>query len=89
MVTATMPTRIPRDTGVGCVVTSCIGGPMAVTPQKRARKPRLRTRKSVSGPRALRPGRSRPTLAELLAQCKPENRPDPIDFGPPVDKELI
>ena len=31
----------------------------------------------------------RPTLAELLAQCKPENRPDPIDFGPPVGREFI
>lgn len=31
----------------------------------------------------------RPTLAELLAQCKPDNRPDPIDFGPPVGKELF
>jgi antitoxin MazE len=31
----------------------------------------------------------RPTLAELLAQCRPENRPDPIDFGPPVGRELI
>jgi hypothetical protein len=26
---------------------------------------------------------------ELLAQCKPENRPDPIDFGPPVGREMI
>ena len=31
----------------------------------------------------------RPTLAELLAQCRPENRPDPIDFGPPVGRELM
>lgn len=33
--------------------------------------------------------RKRETLAELLAQCKPENRPDPIDWGPPVGRELI
>jgi antitoxin component of MazEF toxin-antitoxin module len=29
------------------------------------------------------------TLDDLLAACKPENRPDPIDFGPPVGRELI
>ena len=28
-------------------------------------------------------------LADLLAQCKPENRPDPIDFGPPIGREII
>ncbi len=28
-------------------------------------------------------------LADLLAQCKPGNRPDPIDFGPPVGREVI
>lgn len=28
-------------------------------------------------------------LAVLLAQCEPENRPDPIDFGPPVGWEII
>jgi antitoxin MazE len=33
--------------------------------------------------------RRRLKLAELLAQCKPENRPDPIDFGPPVGREII
>ena len=33
--------------------------------------------------------RGRLKLAELLAQCKPENRPDPIDFGPPVGREII
>ena len=33
--------------------------------------------------------RQRVTLAELLAQCKPENRPDPVDWGPPVGRELI
>jgi antitoxin MazE len=33
--------------------------------------------------------RQRLNLAELLAACKPENRPDPIDFGPPVGRELI
>ncbi len=33
--------------------------------------------------------RERATLDDLLAACKPENRPDPIDFGPPVGRELI
>lgn len=33
--------------------------------------------------------RARPKLAELLAQCRPENRPDEVDFGPPVGRELI
>jgi antitoxin component of MazEF toxin-antitoxin module len=28
-------------------------------------------------------------LADLLAQCKPENRPDPIDWGPDVGREII
>ena len=28
-------------------------------------------------------------LMDLLAQCRPENRPDPIDFGPPVGREII
>lgn len=37
----------------------------------------------------IRPARQRPTLDELLAQCRPENRPDPVDFGPPVGRELI
>lgn len=37
----------------------------------------------------IRPARRRLTLDELLAQCKPENRPDPIDFGPPVGTEMI
>jgi antitoxin MazE len=33
--------------------------------------------------------RKRMNLADLLAQCNPENRPDPIDFGPPVGREII
>jgi antitoxin MazE len=33
--------------------------------------------------------RERLTLADLLAQCEPENRPDPIDFGPPVGRKII
>jgi antitoxin MazE len=37
----------------------------------------------------IRPARRRLTLDELLAQWKPENRPDPIDFGPPVGTEMI
>jgi antitoxin component of MazEF toxin-antitoxin module len=31
----------------------------------------------------------RPTLDELLDQCRPENRPEPIDFGPPVGRGII
>jgi antitoxin MazE len=37
----------------------------------------------------IRRTRQRPTLDELLAQCRPENRPEPIDFGPPVGSEII
>jgi antitoxin MazE len=33
--------------------------------------------------------RNKVKLADLLAQCKPENRPDTIDFGPPVGREII
>ena len=33
--------------------------------------------------------RKRLNLADLLAHCKPENRPDPIDFGPPVGREAL
>jgi antitoxin MazE len=33
--------------------------------------------------------RKRLKLADLLAQCKPGNRPDPIDFGPPAGREII
>jgi antitoxin MazE len=33
--------------------------------------------------------RQRPRLADLLAQCKPENRPETIDFGVPVGREII
>jgi antitoxin MazE len=33
--------------------------------------------------------RKRLNLADLLAQCKPENRPDPIDWGPDVGREII
>ena len=33
--------------------------------------------------------RKRLKLMDLLAQCRPENRPDPIDFGPPVGREII
>ena len=37
----------------------------------------------------IRRARRRPTLDELLDQCKPENRPETIDFGPPVGREII
>ncbi len=33
--------------------------------------------------------RARPRLADLLAQCRPDNRPDPDDFGPPAGTEII
>ena len=33
--------------------------------------------------------RQRLKLADLLAQCRPENRPEAIDFGPPVGREII
>ena len=33
--------------------------------------------------------RQRLKLADLLAASKPENRPDPIDFGPPAGREII
>jgi antitoxin MazE len=33
--------------------------------------------------------REKPRLADLLAQCKPENRPDTVDFGPPVGRAII
>jgi antitoxin MazE len=33
--------------------------------------------------------RKRLQLADLLAQCKPENRPEPIDWGPDVGREVI
>jgi antitoxin MazE len=37
----------------------------------------------------IRRARPRPTLDELLDQCKPENRPEPIDWGAPVGREII
>jgi antitoxin MazE len=33
--------------------------------------------------------RQRLKLADLLAQCRPENRPEAIDFGPLVGREII
>jgi antitoxin MazE len=33
--------------------------------------------------------RGRRKLADLLAECKPENRPESVDFGPPVGREYI
>jgi antitoxin component of MazEF toxin-antitoxin module len=33
--------------------------------------------------------RKRLKLADLLARCKPENRSDSIDLGPPVGREII
>ena len=40
-------------------------------------------------PLVIRRARRRPTLDELLDQCTPENRPETIDFGPPVGREII
>ena len=37
----------------------------------------------------IRRARRRPTLDELLAQCKPENRPEPVDWGPDVGREIV
>ena len=37
----------------------------------------------------IRRARRRPTLDELLDQCKPENRPETIDWGPDVGREII
>jgi antitoxin MazE len=31
----------------------------------------------------------RPTMRDLLAQCRPENRPETIDWGPPVGREFL
>jgi antitoxin MazE len=33
--------------------------------------------------------RKRLKLRDLLADCKPENRPNPIDWGPDVGREII
>jgi len=33
--------------------------------------------------------RERVKLATLLAQCKPENRLEPVNFGPPAGREII
>jgi antitoxin MazE len=43
----------------------------------------------VSGDHLVIRPTGRITLAELLAQCKPENRPEPIDWGPDVGREII
>lgn len=43
---------------------------------------------SVEGNRLIIKHR-RVTLAELLARCKPENRPDPVKWGPDVGREII
>ena len=33
--------------------------------------------------------RARVRLADLLAACNPENRPDPVDWGSDVGREVI
>lgn len=33
--------------------------------------------------------RKRLKLSDLLSRCKPENRPEPIDWGPDVGHEII
>ncbi len=40
-----------------------------------------------SGHLVIRPQRLK--LADLLARCKPENRPDPVNWGPDVGREII
>ncbi len=37
----------------------------------------------------IRRAQRRPTLDELLDQCTPENRPEPIDFCPPFGREIM
>lgn len=37
----------------------------------------------------IRRPRRRPTLDEPLDQCGLENRPEPIDWGPPVGRKII
>jgi len=37
----------------------------------------------------VKPVQDKPTLEELIAKCNPEDRPEEIDFGGPVGRELI
>jgi antitoxin MazE len=37
----------------------------------------------------IRPARKRYALADLLADCRPERRPEPIDWGPDVGGEVL
>jgi antitoxin MazE len=37
----------------------------------------------------IRRARRRPTLDDLLDRCKPENRPEQIDWGPDVGREIV
>lgn len=77
---------------------------MAVTLQKWGNSVGLRLPKTMLEQAGLREGtrvdvlvegdhlvirRQHLKLADLLAGCKVENRPDPIDFGPPAGRELI
>jgi antitoxin MazE len=43
----------------------------------------------VLEPKRKRSKKPRYTLEELCAQMTPENRPDYIDWGPPVGREII
>ena len=40
-------------------------------------------------PEPVQPCVRRATLDELLDHCKPEDRPDTVEFGPPVGSEMI
>ena len=37
----------------------------------------------------IRRAHRRATLDELLARCRAEDRPEPIDVGPPASREII
>ena len=42
-----------------------------------------------NGGLVIRAVRHRTTLDELLDQCRPENRPEPVDWGPNVGREFL
>jgi antitoxin MazE len=37
----------------------------------------------------IRPARKTYVLADLLAGCRPEQRPEPVDWGPDVGREFL
>jgi antitoxin MazE len=42
-----------------------------------------------NGGLVIRAVRHRTTLDELRDQCRPENRPEPVDWGPNVGREFL